>query len=258
MPSPKSTIQDVAAIVVAIAAVVSVVAQSKENPRLAVGLVLVAALIGGSVYLRPLINFVRRGRARARRNKIARAHYPEFLQFAKRLWKFINPGDSGNLRNVISTFCGNEDEKLAQICPPDYLKDIYPIFLGRLERTQPTTESDFCQLVGEFSIYVASYNSRYVLEPFRRMRARNWKEFRSAANAARAQAEGGQKEGLIFLEPWIESLPEQNRPQAERQIEAFREAWVSYLNDLMPFLEKLNDALSGNNLPTSFERPQKL
>lgn len=87
------------------------------------------------------------------------------------------------------------------------------------------------------------------------MRSRLWPQFSSLARQLTDQSD---KKGLIELGPWLTSLAPHQQSQAEAQIEDFRERWASYLDDLQPFLEKLNESLCGGSVPAYLERPKKL
>jgi len=53
------------------------------------------------------------------------------------------------------------------------------------------------------------------------------------------------------------SLPLHYRESATGQIEDFRERWSKFLDDLVEWLEGINEAF-GANLNIYFERPKKL
>lgn len=235
----------------ALTAVVSVITQWKDNPKVALGLVIVALLVTVSILVRPVVAFLRKRMAQARRNRLARSHYPELSWFIKRFAKFLNHDDWGNLRNILFTFCGNNDEELTKLYPPDYLKEIFPLFLGRIEHTTARNEQDLSKAATEFYWLVALYDRYQVLLPFQRMR-----QFPSVVQEAKDQS--GKSVLTIESKPWLASLAPQHRPEAERRIEDFRERWASYLGDLNSFLEKLSELLPGGGIPSYFERPQKL
>jgi hypothetical protein len=95
----------------------------------------------------------------------------------------------------------------------------------------------------EFYGVIASYNMNYVLEPPRKMRMRRWFP---ADNVSHLRPDAV---------PWIESLPVNNRENAGRQIEDFRERWAGFLDDMKQWLEKTNESF-GKNLPTYFGVPK--
>ncbi len=185
-------------------------------------------------------------RVRAVRNRAARLEHSELLRFARRFARFANQEDASNLRYIVFSACGNNEEKCLELCPPDYMKDLLPLFVRHLETRPAETEEHFCLAVQELYGLVASYNNHYVLEPFRRMRSGQW------VVAGRQPDPANPNRGA-----WLASLSEQNRAYVERQIEDFRERWAGFLDDMRQWLERVNESF-GANLSTYFERPQKL
>ena len=248
MPSDKSALERIAPIVAALAAVFSVLTKWTQNRSLPIILVVVALLLAASAYLGPMLRFFRAARRQARRNRYVRAQFPEFVSFVKRFTQFINSGDVKNIRIVLFNNCGHNQSELDKLSSADYLRYIFPHFIRRLEQSHPRDEIEFCRTVNEFYSLAASYNNDYVLEPLRRMKSRLWLQPLPTKQLV---------EEPKFV-PWLASLPEQNRTDAEKQIEDFRERWVSYLDDLMLFLEKLKDSLGAGLIDSYFERPSKL
>ncbi len=199
-----------------------------------------------------MVRFFRAARLRAHRNRFARTQFPELLLLVKRFAQLADPKDGRNIRNVLFSGCGNDQSEFDKLCSPDYLKDIFPHFLGRLAQSHPRNEAEFCNFVKEFYSLAASYNNNYALEPLRKMKSRLWLLPLSPSNPAKQLVEGPK-----FV-PWLASLPEQHRTSVEKQIEDFRERWVSYLDDLILFLEKLKDSLGSSRIDVYFERPSKL
>lgn len=252
--SSVSLIQTAATLVVAVAAVFSVLAQSKDNPRLAWALIFVALLVAGSTFSKPVIDFVRERKLRTVRNKAAKDHYVELLQFSRRFAKFVASGDPSNLRNIIFNLCDNYIDKHAMICSPDYLREIFPHFQGRITREPPVSAARFYETLSELYCLVATYNRDYVIEPFRRMRSNLWPRIPSVIERLIEGTDLSKPD----LGPWLASFPEQKKDDAVRRIEDFRERWVSFLDDFSQYLENVNESAGLYNLPTYFERPQKL
>jgi len=244
---PSSTaqagIQTTAAIVVALAAVFAVVAQSKDNPKLAGALVVLSLVVVGLAFGSRMIAFFQVRRVRAVRDKAARAQHSELLRFARRFAQFTNTGDYTNIRPIIFSLCGNNAEKCAELCPPDYMRDLFPLFVQHLEARPSENESQFLLAAQELYGIVASYNRHYVTEPFERMRMKRWAIPHSSL--------------VPELGPWLASLPLGHQDSAGRQIEDSRERWVRFLDDMKQWLEEVNQSF-GANLPVWFERPHKL
>src|SRR5712692_2427553 len=85
-----SIVNTAATVVVAIAAVFAVIAQSKDNPKLAWGLAVIASLALASTLVRPVVAFVRKARARAHDETAARNAFPEFREFVRRFGAFVS------------------------------------------------------------------------------------------------------------------------------------------------------------------------
>ncbi len=232
--------QTAAAVVGALATVMAAV---KGSTTLAWGLaafmLLTMILVGGNRAL----TFFRVRRFQARRDKMARAQHLELLGSVKQFARFVNSGDYSNLRNIIFNACGNSPEKCAQLCPPDYMHDLCPFLVQDFD-TRSENEREFLLAIQKFYGYIASYNKEYVIEPMRRMRMKQWPP---------ASASGLVPEHVT----WIESLPPNYRENAERQIEDFRERWAGFLDNTKQWIEKVGE-LFGTQLPSWFERPQKL
>src|SRR5579859_941234 len=255
---PSSTvqagIQTTAAIVVALATVFAVIAQSKDNPKLAGALVVVSMAVVGWPFVHRVITFFQIRRVRAVRDRAAGARYSELLRFAKRFAQFTNAGDWANIRPIIFSLCGNNPEKCAELCPPDYMRDLCPFFLQHLEKRVPENEGQFLLAVQELYGIVVSYNRYYVSEPFDRMRMKRWPIVNpSVLHTALGTADPANPS----LGPWIASLPLGSQESAEGQIEGFRERWVSFLDDMKQWLEGMNESF-GVQLPDWFDRPHKL
>jgi len=244
---PSSTvqagIQTTATIVVALAAVFAVIVQSKDNPKFAGALVVLAlAVVGWAFGSRVIVSFQIRG-VRTARDKAARAQHSELLRFAKRFAQFTSATDCTNIRPSIFSLCGNNVEKCAELCPPDYMKDLFPLFLQHLEAHPSDNVSQFLLAAQELKGLVASYNRYYVTEPFERMRMKRW----AIPNSSLVPELGS----------WIASLPLAHQDNAGRQIEDSRERWVRFLDDMRQWLEEVNGSF-GVKLPVWFDRPQKL
>ncbi len=65
-------------------------------------------------------------------------------------------------------------EKAAEVCPPDFIKDVFPIFVQQLETRPPQNAKQYLLAVEEFYALIALFNREYVSEPFRRMRLKRW------------------------------------------------------------------------------------
>lgn len=239
-----SAIQTTAAVVVAVAAVFSVIAQSKDNPKLAIELVGLSLLLFAASFANRLLSSFQASRVRAARDRAARAEHSELLRFGRRFAQFTNSGDWSNLRNIVCNVYGNDPDKCAEVCPPDYMRDLFPLFVQHLEKRPSENETQFLLAVQELYGLVASYNNHYVLEPFRRMRQKRWCP-KETSNVVPNHV------------LWIESLSEGYRANTERQIEDFRERWVSFLDDMKEWLERTNESF-GVSLPVYFDRPHKL
>lgn len=234
-------IRTAAAVVGALTAVITAV---KGNPYVAWGLAAFALVMTISVGGKRALTFVRVRRFQARRDKMAQAQHVELRGLAKQFARFVNSGDWSNLRNIIFSACGNNSEKCAQVCPPDYMKDLCQFLLQDFETRPPENERQFLLGAQKLYGYISSYNNNYVLEPLRRMRVKQWHP---------ASASDFVPEPVT----WVESLPPNYREDTERQIEDFRERWAGFLDNTKQWFEKVGE-LFGTQLPSWFERPQKL
>jgi hypothetical protein len=132
--------QTTAAIVMASAAVFAVITQSKGDPKFAWALLSLILLALALMYGNRVLAFFRVRRLQAARNKAARTHHVELLRFARRFAQFTNSGDWNNLRYVVASAHGNDPDKCAEVCPPDYMKDLCPFFVQHLETRPPENE----------------------------------------------------------------------------------------------------------------------
>lgn len=234
-PQPSSPWQAAASVVIALTAVFSVIAQSADNPVFAWALIALALLVLLSVFFGRVTRWGRDKIHQARRNRVARQQWPEFLRLAKRFGKFVSREDSSNLRQILFDLCGNNNTKLSKLCPPDYLNDFYELFFARYEAAPAKDEQAFSLAVDELNSMVSSYNKNYVLEPLRRLK----------------------EDKLLF-----EQCTAGYRERVEQEIEGFRERWVRFLDDFKEFLDKANNDLQYDPyheaLGTYFERPAKL
>jgi hypothetical protein len=237
--------QTAASIVMALAAVFAVIMQSKGDPKFAWGLLALILLALIWMYGNRALASLRLRSALAARDRAARTYHPELLRLARRFAQFTSTGDWSNLRYIILSAYGNDPDKCAEICPPDYMRELCPFFLQHLETRPPENERQFLLAIQELYGVIASYNNHYVLEPFRKMRLRKW---RPASTPGLAQD---------TIVTWIEILPESNQENAARQIEDFRERWVGFLDDAKQWFEKTGESFT-STVPSYFERPQKL
>jgi len=234
--------QTAAAIVMALAAVFGVVTQSTKFAWAFSSLILLALAL---MYGKRVLLFFHLRKVRVARDTAARAQNPELLRLTRRFAQFANAGDCSNLRYIVANAYGNDPDKCAAVCPPDYMRELCPFFVQDLETRPPDNERQFLLEIQKWYGVIASYNNNYVLEPFRRMRTKRW-------------FPGGNTPDLVpDTVMWIESLPANNREYVGRQIEDFRERWAGFLDDMIRWLEKTNDTF-GATLNTYFERPQKL
>src|SRR6266404_4253235 len=149
---------------------------------------------------------------------IRRAQNPELLRFARRFAQFANAGDCSNLRYIVANAYGNDPDKCAAVCPPDYMRELCPFFVQDLATRPSDNEHQFLLEIQKWYGVIASYNNNYVLEPFRKMRTKRW-------------FPGGNASDLVpDTVTWIESLPANNREYVGRQIEDFRERWAGFLD----------------------------
>jgi len=193
-----------------------------------------------------LVRFYQASSAQSRRDKFAREQFPEFSELVKRFAQLTDSSDGKSIRNILFYGCGNNQTEFDRLCSPDYLKEIWPHFFARLGK-RSRNEAEFRNALKEFYTLAASYNNNYVLEPFKRMKNKQW----MPATTSNLTPE---------LKSWLSSLPEHHRTSVEAQIEDFRERWVSYLDDLVPFLDRLHDSLgtSSSRIESYFERPSKV
>lgn len=233
-PQPSKPWESASAIVMTIAAVFSVITQSADHPIFAWTLVVIAGLVFLTAFSGRAIRWGRETIGQAQRNRIARKQWPEFLRLGNRFGKFVSRDDSSNLRQVLRSACGSNDTELSKLCPPDYLKDLYELFLARCEAAAARDEHGFSFAVDELNLMVSFYNKDYVLEPLRRLKSENR----------------------------LDQLPTGHRQHYADQIEDFRERWVRFLDDFKEFLDKANNDLGYDPyheaFGTYFERPGKL
>ncbi len=184
----------------------------------------------------------------------------EVLEFVKRFGEFVDSRNGNNLRNVLFSGCGNNQNDFDKLCSQrDYLKEIWPHFFNRLQRTHSQDEVAFCNAVREFCTLVASYNNGYVLDPLKRIDDKLWPPFGKTTAPASE------------LVPWLVSLPEHHRTSVKKQIKAFHQRWFRYLDDLELFLNKIKDSFNcprmnsdnpsffdSGKISSSFERPAPL
>lgn len=220
---PAGPLQTIAAVLAALAATFTVVAQWKDHPRIATALAFLALAVVIGTFGRHGFGYVRGLTTKRARNKNARAENAELLRLARRLNQFVSNGDPTNIRNIVLGLVSNDQEKGLEICPPNCLWNLVPYFIQDLEVRPPENEKHFLIAVQEFHSLVASYNNNYVLEPFRRMQMKKWP----------VGTQGGETNPLQKpkLGTWLESLPAHFQGTAERQIEDFRERWVGFLDD---------------------------
>jgi hypothetical protein len=253
-----SAVQTIAAVVVALATVFSVFAQSQNNPGLAVELVALSivtmlAIGGGPLIARKVISS-RVRKIQATRDLAARGKYDELIRLAKQFGRFTRSQDPTNIVQIIHSNCGNRSDKAAEICPPDYISSLFPIFLQQLETHPAENETQFLRAADQLHALIASFNSDYVSEPFRRMRTKRW----PIANPSVVHnALGNTDPSNPNHASWLLSLPSNYQDNAARQIEEFRERWANFIDETTQWLEHVNETF-GANLATWLERPQKL
>jgi len=226
----------------ALAAVFGVVTQSTKFAWAFFSLILLASAL---MYGKRVLLFFHLRKVRVARDTAARAQNPELLRLARSFAQFANSGDWSNLRYIVFNAYGNDPDKCAMVCPPDYMRDLSPFFLQHLETRPPENERQFLLAVQEWYGVIASYNNNSVLEPLRKMRQKQW------------FPAGKVSELLPDTVTWIESLPVNHQGIVGRQIEDFRERWAGFLDDMKKWLEKTSESF-GVALPSYFERPQKL
>lgn len=233
-PQPRSRWDTVALVVAALAAVFSAVTQGLSHPVFSVTfLVLIALLVAVECY-RPVASWNRTRKLLSRRNGVAQKAWPDFMRFEKRFAEFINNNDSRNLRMVINGICGQRDDHLEKICPPDYINVFYPLLSSRHAAVRDVRESEFRLALSEFVGMVASYNSEYVLRPLKRLT---------------------DSQRLTQLTPEMRKYP-------EGAIDEFRERWVRFLDDLTEFVAARNNDFGyepyHEAMYANFDRPKKL
>jgi hypothetical protein len=253
-PALHGITQTAAAVVVALATVFAVIAQSKDNPRLAWVLVSLTLVTLVWTFGPRVAAFFGTRRVRTVRDRAAQAHHHELLRFARRFGQFTNTGDPSNIRNIIFSLCGNNHDECAKICSPDYMRELSPLFLQHLERHLPENEGQFLLSIQEFYGLVASYNNHYVMDPLQRMRTKRWPITNpSVLHEAIGTADAANPK----LGPWLNGLPLSHQADAERRIEDFRERWVGFIDDFRQWLESISESF-GVGVPIYIERPHKL
>lgn len=150
----------------------TVIVAIKGDPRLAWGL---AALTLPFVFIagNRAVTLLRAWRFQERRDKMAQAQHTELVSLTKQFARFVNSGDCSNLRNIVFGACGNNPEKCAQLCPPDYMHDLCPFLVQDFD-TRSENEREFLLAIQKLYGYIASYNREYVNEPMRKMRMKQW------------------------------------------------------------------------------------
>lgn len=233
-PQPRSRWETVWLAVAAIASVFLAVTQGLSHPVFAGAFLLLIAIAIAFVCYPPVAAWNRTRRMHARRNRVARKAWPAFLRFEKRFAEFINNNDSRNLRTVINGMCGQQNEQLEKICPPDYINVFYPLLSSRHAAVQGARELEFRLAVSELVGMVASYNSEYVLRPLKR---------------------------LVSSPQFTQLIPD-NKKHREGEIEEFRERWARFLDDLTEFVAERNNDFGyepyHEAMHAYFERPKKL
>ena len=174
---PRSThnvVQTLAPVITALSAVAAAIATSKDRTVawVLVGVCLLAVLVMIWPFIRHRREVVKNRKRQTAKDHAARGRHQELLRFATRFGKFTNAGDPNNILHIIQNSCANDMEKAAKICPPDYMRDLFPVFIQQLETRPPENERQFLLAVQELRIFVASYNSEYVSEPLRKMRTK--------------------------------------------------------------------------------------
>ena len=244
--SKHDVVQTTATVVMALATVFTVIAQG--STRIAWALVSLTLLTLVIVFGGRIFSLWHSRRARAARNRVAQTQHAELLRFARYFGQFTNSGDPSNIRNIVFSACGNNVEKCEEVCPPDYMRDLSPLFIQHLETRPPENESQFFLAVQELYGLVASYNRYYVIEPFHRMRSNRWAAFGSTETPA---------DFVPDFVPWVASLPQSQQASVDREIGDFRERWVSFRDDFCQWIEGVNQIFA-TTLPCYLERPHKL
>lgn len=191
-------------------------------------------LIAAYLWYSPLRSFVQQRRLRARRTRVARNTWPEFQQLERRFSEFLSERNSKNLRYIINDIGGCNETELLKLCPPDYLNIFYPILARRHSQISDVGEEDFRVAPTELISMVSSYNTEYVLQSLERLKT----------------------------SPRFTGLDPNLRKYREEAIEAFREQWVRFLDDLTIFVDARNAELEYDPyqppIAAYFERPKKL
>lgn len=224
-------IQTIATVVIAIAAVITaLIGQPKPSTVWIFSLIAVVAFVV-AVY-RPATHFWKEKRRQSVRQDSARKYYPLLMEFARRFNKFTSAGITDNLQYILMEISrnGSMGAGTIRLYPPDYLREIFPLFLMRYETRHTCNADAFIMSVRELYTLVNSYNRYYVCDPLRILRDGNWPP----------------------------QLSEASRKDAERKIEDFRERWVRFSDDFSGFLEKLSHEWNDPGIPSFFERPEKL
>ncbi|VVB53006.1 Uncharacterised protein [uncultured archaeon] len=254
--SVHSKIQSAAAVVTCIAAVAAAISASKDRTIawILIAICAVAVLVMLFPFIQSTVASAKKRKRQAAKNVAAKSKYSELVSLAKRFGTFTNTGDPSNILLIIQNSCANDTDKYSEICPPDYMKDVFPIFLQHLETRPPENEAQFLLSIQELYALVASYTREYVSEPFRKMRLKKWPlQNPSVLHEAMGTANPSNPK----LGPWLYSLPPHYRESAEAQIEDFRERWASFQDDMKKWMVGINESF-GTTLHTYFERPKKL
>jgi hypothetical protein len=249
--SLQTSVQTIAGVVTALAAVV---AQFTSHNRVVWAVALASAaivVVAGGLGNR-LVARLRQWKAKSSRNKVARGQHAELMRFVTRFAQFADAQNQSNIRQIIFTFGGNNEERCREIFPPDYMNGVVPLFVKSLETRPPTNAREFLLALEQLHALIASYNDNYVLEPFRRMRAKRW----------RLPPTMDAKLGITrpadpSLGTWFETLPPTFPEAARPKIKDFRERWVRFLDDTTQWIDRVGEEL-GQPLPSYFERPQEL
>lgn len=203
-----------------------------KHPRLSVVLLVVAFLLVTLAFGKIVVRWYQTARAQRRRNRFARAQFPELAEFAKRFGKFVDSGDGKNLRNVLFYGCGNNQDDFDKLCTRDHLDEIWPHFFTRLQRSRSRDEVAFCNTVRELCTLVTSYNTSYVIDPLKRIDTKLWPP---------AGKTGAQASELV---PWLASMPEHHRTSVKKQMKEFQQRWLRFLDDFVLFLDRIKDSLN--------------
>jgi len=138
----QTTVQTIAGAVTALAAVV---AQFTSNSKVVWAIALASAaivVIAGGLGNR-IVAVLRRWKAKSSRNKIAHRQRTELMRFVTRFAQFADPQDQSNFRQIVFMFGGNHEERCREVFPPDYMKDIVPLFGESLEARPPADAKEF-------------------------------------------------------------------------------------------------------------------